>query len=54
MCILSPTPKFWGNANGRTGKNHPHAVVYIGDRTSEFRDAFTFAQNILCRTDAFI
>jgi len=52
MCILSPTPKFWGNSGGRTGTNQPHAIVYIGDRVAEFREAFAFNQNILCRTDA--
>jgi hypothetical protein len=53
MCILSPTPKFWGNAGGKTGTNQPHAVVYVGDRGAEFRRAFSYSQNILCRTDAF-
>ena len=41
MCILSPTPKFWGNAGGKTGTNQPHAVVYVGDRIGEFRRAFS-------------
>lgn len=35
LLLLEPTPKFWGNAEGRTGKNHPHAIVYIGDRVAE-------------------
>lgn len=38
--LLSPTPQFWGNASGRTGSNHPHAVVYFGTRVSEFLTAF--------------
>lgn len=41
MILLSPTPKFWGNANpDRVGANHPHAIVYIGDRVAEFTAAF--------------
>lgn len=40
MILLSPTPKFWGHRDGRTGKNHPHAIVYIGERTAEFFEAF--------------
>lgn len=39
--LLSPTPTFWGNALGRTGSNHPHSVVYIGDRVDEFLHAFS-------------
>ncbi len=38
--ILSPTPKFWGNSEGRTGRNDPHAIVYFGDRVDEFLQAF--------------
>lgn len=38
--LLSPTPKFWGNAENRTGSNQPHAVVYFGDRVAEFVQAF--------------
>lgn len=52
ISILSPTPKFWGNAEGKTGTNQPHAVVYVGPRVAEFREAFSFAQNILLRSDA--
>ena len=51
LCIFSPTPKFWGNAGGKTGTNQPHAVVYVGDRTAEFREAFAFAHNIVLRSD---
>jgi hypothetical protein len=40
MVILTPTPEFWGHPNGRTGVNHPHAVIYLGHRAKEFRDAF--------------
>jgi hypothetical protein len=39
--LLSPTPKFWGNAGGKTGTNNPHGVLYIGDRRDEFLRAFT-------------
>lgn len=38
--LLSPTPRFWGNANNRTGVNHPHAIVYFGSRAAEFLTAF--------------
>lgn len=38
--LLSPTPKFWGNSEGRTGRNDPHAIVYFGDRIDEFLRAF--------------
>jgi hypothetical protein len=38
--LLSPTPTFWGNSEGRTGRNDPHAVVYFGDRVTEFARAF--------------
>ena len=38
--LLSPTPKFWGNSEGRTGRNDPHSIVYIGDRVDEFHEAF--------------
>lgn len=40
MVLLSPTPKFWGNSSNRTGVNHPHAVVYFGDRADEFHAAY--------------
>lgn len=40
MTLLSPTPKFWGNANNRTGTNQPHAILYFGDRVAEFHAAF--------------
>lgn len=38
--LLSPTPKFWGNKEGKTGVNHPHSIVYIGERVDEFCAAF--------------
>lgn len=39
--VLTPTPKFWGNSNPeRTGKNLPHAVMYIGDHPDRFLKAF--------------
>lgn len=38
--LLTPTPKFWGNANGRTGTNNPHGVIYIGNRRAEFIHSF--------------
>jgi hypothetical protein len=38
--LLSPTPIFWGNSEGRTGRNDPHSIVYIGDRVDEFHQAF--------------
>ena len=40
MILLSPTPKFWGNSNNRTGTNQPHAIVYFGERVREFHTAF--------------
>lgn len=39
--LLSPTPKFWGNAAGKTGTNNPHGVLYIGHRIEEFLQAFS-------------
>lgn len=42
MMLLHPTPKFWGNADNKTGVNHPHAVVYFGHRVDEFFNAFGF------------
>jgi hypothetical protein len=39
LLLLEPTPKFWGNSEGRTGKNHPHAILYIGDRTKQVMEA---------------
>lgn len=41
MVLLSPTPTFWGNADGKTGTNQPHCVVYIGERVTEFLRAFS-------------
>lgn len=38
--LLSPTPEFWGNPDGRTGTNHPHLVVYLGDHAARFVEAF--------------
>jgi hypothetical protein len=40
MILLSPTPEFWGHPKGKTGTNHPHAIVYLGDRNREVREAF--------------
>jgi ParB family chromosome partitioning protein len=40
MTLLTPTPKFWGNPAGKTGTNHPHAIIYMGDRIGEFYEAF--------------
>lgn len=41
LVLLIPTPKFWGNEDpNKVGKNHPHGVLYIGDRMAEFRQAF--------------
>lgn len=40
MVLLSPTPSFWGHPAGRTGTNHPHAVVYVGLHREEFLKAF--------------
>lgn len=40
IVLLSPTPKFWGNADGKTGANHPHCVVYFGERIDDFVNAF--------------
>lgn len=40
--LLTPTPKFWGHpSETRTGTNHPHMIIYIGDRTMEFIEAFS-------------
>lgn len=39
-CLLSPTPRFWGNSAGRQGRNDPHMVVYHGPRVAEFSEAF--------------
>ena len=50
MILLSPTPKFWGRHKGgrivdagseELGVNHPHFILYMGDRAREFKDAFT-------------
>lgn len=40
MILLTPTPKFWGHPSGRTGTDHPHAVVYLGPRSPQVREAF--------------
>lgn len=40
MVLLSPTPPFWGNPNNRTGTNHPHGIIYLGDSPDRFIDAF--------------
>lgn len=41
LILLSPTPKFWGNADpNRTGKNHPHGIIYIGPEPRRFHKAF--------------
>ena len=50
MILLSPTPRFWGNAENREGSNHPHAVVYIGRYPSRFISAFR-AHGIAVRLD---
>lgn len=39
MILLTPTPTFWGQPDGKTGTNHPHAVVYLGSRTRDVRAA---------------
>jgi DNA N-6-adenine-methyltransferase (Dam) len=46
LVLLSPTPKFWGNSEGRTGKNHPHGIVYVGSRVEQFGEAFAFDRNM--------
>jgi hypothetical protein len=38
--LLNPTPKFWGNAHGKTGTNNPHGILYIGERREQFLRAF--------------
>jgi hypothetical protein len=38
--MLSPTPPFWGHPSGRTGTNHPHLIVYMGNRKTDFIAAF--------------
>ncbi len=40
MTLLTPTPRFWGNPGGKTGTNHPHAIIYMGKRVSNFYDSF--------------
>jgi hypothetical protein len=40
MMLLSPTPTFWGEPHGKTGTNHPHAILYMGSRPEEFKAAF--------------
>jgi hypothetical protein len=47
--LLGPAPKFWGqNREGKRagpdrpifGSDHPHAILYLGDRAEAFRDAY--------------
>jgi hypothetical protein len=44
--VFSPTPSFWCSLDKRNqpddwkGSNHPHAVVYFGERRAEFLQAF--------------
>lgn len=40
LILLVPTPTFWGNKAGRTGTNQPHGIIYIGNRTQQFIEAF--------------
>lgn len=49
MLLLTPTPSFWGrNRHGeiagpleaRFGSNMPHAIVYLGPRVKEMKEAF--------------
>ncbi len=41
LVLLSPTPKFWGNADpDKTGTNNPHGIVYIGPEPTRFNEAF--------------
>lgn len=40
MVLLTPTPSFWGNPNNRTGTNHPHCIIYLGDHPDRFVHAF--------------
>jgi DNA N-6-adenine-methyltransferase (Dam) len=40
LLLLTPTPRFWGNPDLRTGRNDPHGIAYLGPRTAEFRTAF--------------
>jgi hypothetical protein len=40
LVLLSPTPRFWGNSEGRTGRNDPHGVLYMGKRRAQFLKAF--------------
>jgi hypothetical protein len=40
LLLLSPTPRFWGNPETRTGRNDPHGIAYLGPRTEAFRTAF--------------
>lgn len=54
--LLSPTPKFWGNADPtKTGKNHPHGILYIGDAPERFVKAFCpeFGMPLSFRWDLF-
>ena len=51
MVVLSPTPKFKNPADPTlTGTNNPHAIVYWGERVTEFRAAFDDL-GIFCRLD---
>lgn len=40
IVILTPTPDFWGQPEGRTGTKHPHMIVYHGTNPGQFYDAF--------------
>jgi hypothetical protein len=51
MVVLSPTPHFYNPGDPTlTGRNDPHAVVYWGDRRTEFLRAFREA-GVSCRID---
>jgi hypothetical protein len=41
MMLFTPSPSFWGHPRGRTGVNHPHAIVYLGKNIGDFRRAFS-------------
>lgn len=41
LSLLSPTPKFWGNADpDKVGTNLPHGIVYVGPDPRRFHTAF--------------
>lgn len=40
LVLLTPTPEFWGHPSGKTGTNHPHAILYAGKRGDKFVSAF--------------